>query len=174
MYVIDTYYVWRKKKVLVAQLYLTLCNPMECSPPGSSVHGILQAKILEWVAISFSRGSGEKWFTIYLLWIKSPKCFQKQHDFFFSLRALCRLSNSDSPANHFSSHILKWKAGSGTKLTGRKGLPVIRTSDMAFEVICLNASHALYHYCFLKDKLGNSRERCFLPISFPKRDFKCW
>ena len=37
--------------VLVAQLYLTLYHPMDCSPPGSSVHGILQARILEWVAI---------------------------------------------------------------------------------------------------------------------------
>ena len=36
---------------------LPLCDPMDCSPPGSSVHGILQARILEWVAISFSRGS---------------------------------------------------------------------------------------------------------------------
>ena len=35
----------------------TLCDPMDCSPPGSTVHGILQARILEWVAISFSRGS---------------------------------------------------------------------------------------------------------------------
>ena len=34
---------------------LTLCNPIDCSPPGSSVHGILQERILEWVAISFSR-----------------------------------------------------------------------------------------------------------------------
>ena len=41
----------------VAQLSPTLCDPMDCSPPGSSVHGILQARILEWVAISFSRGS---------------------------------------------------------------------------------------------------------------------
>ena len=40
-----------------AQLCLTLCDPVECSPPGSSVHGILQARVLEWVAISFSRGS---------------------------------------------------------------------------------------------------------------------
>ena len=31
-----------------------LCNPMDCSPPGSSVHGIFQARVLEWVAISFS------------------------------------------------------------------------------------------------------------------------
>ena len=39
----------------VAQSCLTVCDPMD--PPGSSVHGILQARILEWVAISFSKGS---------------------------------------------------------------------------------------------------------------------
>ena len=44
-------------KVLVAQSYLILCDPMDCSPPGFSVHGILQARVLEWVAIPFSRGS---------------------------------------------------------------------------------------------------------------------
>ena len=38
----------------VAQLCLTLWDPMDCNPPGSSIHGIFQAKILEWVAISFS------------------------------------------------------------------------------------------------------------------------
>ena len=36
---------------------LTLCDPMDCNPPGSSVHGILQARILEWVAMASSRGS---------------------------------------------------------------------------------------------------------------------
>ena len=40
----------------VAKLCLTLCNPMDSSPWGSSVHGILQAKILEWVTISYSPG----------------------------------------------------------------------------------------------------------------------
>ena len=39
--------------VLVTYLCQTLCDPMDCSPPASSVHGILQARILEWVAISF-------------------------------------------------------------------------------------------------------------------------
>ena len=39
------------------QSCLTLCNPMDCSLPGSSVHGILQARILEWVAMPSSRGS---------------------------------------------------------------------------------------------------------------------
>ena len=43
--------------VSVTQLCSTLCDPMDCNPPGSSVHGILQARILEWVAIPFSRGS---------------------------------------------------------------------------------------------------------------------
>ena len=42
---------------LVAKSCLTLCDHMDCSPPGSSVHGIFQARILEWVATSFSRGS---------------------------------------------------------------------------------------------------------------------
>ena len=43
--------------MLVAQSCPILCDPMDCSPPGSSVHGISQARILEWVAIPFSRGS---------------------------------------------------------------------------------------------------------------------
>jgi len=42
---------------LVTQARLTLHDPMDCSPPDSSVRGILQPRILEWVAISFTRGS---------------------------------------------------------------------------------------------------------------------
>ena len=43
--------------LLSAQSRLTLCDPVDCSPPDSSVRGISQARILEWVAISFSRAS---------------------------------------------------------------------------------------------------------------------
>ena len=43
------------------QLCLTLCDPMDCNQAGSSAHGILQARILEWVAISSSRGSSQGW-----------------------------------------------------------------------------------------------------------------
>ena len=43
----------------VTQLCPTLCDPMDCSLPGSSIHGIVQARILEWVAIFFSRGSSQ-------------------------------------------------------------------------------------------------------------------
>ena len=47
-------YLLKHESVLVIQSCPTLCDPMDCNPPGSSVHGILQARILEWVAISFS------------------------------------------------------------------------------------------------------------------------
>ena len=46
----DDIYIYEKWKLLVAQSCLTLCNLMDCSPPISSAHGILQARILEWVA----------------------------------------------------------------------------------------------------------------------------
>ena len=45
--------------VLVPQLFLTLCNSMDCSPPVSSVHGIFQARELKWIAISFSKRSSQ-------------------------------------------------------------------------------------------------------------------
>ena len=56
--------------VLVAQSCLTLCDPAGCSLPGSSVHGILQARILEWVAIPFSEGSAwpSDWTWVFCIW----------------------------------------------------------------------------------------------------------
>ena len=48
-----------KVKVLAAQLCPTLCDPVNCSLPGSSVHGILQVRVLEWVTIPFSTGSSQ-------------------------------------------------------------------------------------------------------------------
>ena len=49
----------KRSEVLVAQSCPTLCDPTACSLPGSSVHRILQTRILEWVAIPFSRGSSQ-------------------------------------------------------------------------------------------------------------------
>ena len=46
-----------KSESEVAQLYLTLRDPMDCSLPGSSIHGIFQARVLEWGAIAFSENS---------------------------------------------------------------------------------------------------------------------
>ena len=50
---------YRSVLFLVAQSCPTLCDPMDCSPPGSSLHGILQARILEWVAKPSSRGPSQ-------------------------------------------------------------------------------------------------------------------
>ena len=55
----NNYFPEVKLEVLVAQLCPILCNPLDSKSPGSSVHGILQARILECVAILFSRGSSD-------------------------------------------------------------------------------------------------------------------
>ena len=66
-------------KILVAQACLTPCDPMDCSLPSSSVHGIFQARILEWVAMPFSQGSSHpREFALYVaenVWITNAKDF---------------------------------------------------------------------------------------------------
>ena len=57
LYILDISPLLNKVKLKVAHLCLTLCDPLDCSPPGSSVHEVFQARVLEWAAISFSRGS---------------------------------------------------------------------------------------------------------------------
>ena len=57
--------------VFIAQLCPTLCDPMNCSLPGSSVHGIFQARILEWVAIPFSMESGVLPYSSYFAFSKN-------------------------------------------------------------------------------------------------------
>ena len=53
------FFINREKESEVTQSCPTLCNPMDCSLPGSSVHGIFQSRVLEWVAVFFSRGSSQ-------------------------------------------------------------------------------------------------------------------
>ena len=72
-----------KDCVLVTQSSLTLGNPMDCSPPGSSVHGISQARILEWVAISYSRGSS--------------RCRDRTRVYCVGKRILYHLNHQESP-----------------------------------------------------------------------------
>ena len=60
----------------VVQSCPTLCNPMVCGLPGSSIHGILQARILEWVAISFTNGVNTSWvyFDLLALYLQFVPC----------------------------------------------------------------------------------------------------
>ena len=76
--------VWSEVKWSeVAEFCLTFCNPMDCSPPGSSIHGIFQVRVLKWVAISFSRG-------IFPTQGSSPGLLHCRW-------TLCRLSHQGSP-----------------------------------------------------------------------------
>ena len=52
-------YMYKRTRAKLLQLCLTVCDPIDYSPPGSSIHGILQARIMEWVAILFSRASSQ-------------------------------------------------------------------------------------------------------------------
>ena len=55
----DLHFINSAFACLATSAVSTLCDRMDCSPPGSSVHGMLQARVLEWVAMSFSRGSSQ-------------------------------------------------------------------------------------------------------------------
>ena len=72
-------YAWKKVKLLVTQSCLTLCDPKNCSPSGPSVHGILQARILAWVASPFSRGSS---------WSRDWTCVSSIEAWFFIIWAI--------------------------------------------------------------------------------------
>ena len=88
------------KCVLVTQSCLTLCNPMNYSPLGSSVHGILQARILGWVAIPFSRGSSQP-----RDWLKKESSPAPQLDIINSLVLILLYgSNLTSIYDYWKSH----------------------------------------------------------------------
>ena len=99
--------------VLVVQLCPTLCDPMDCGLPGSSVHGILQARILEWVAIPFSGGSSQprdgarvsclagRFFTI---WAKG-----KTHRWWLQPQNLKMLDPWKKSYDQPRQHIKKWR-----------------------------------------------------------------
>ena len=69
---------------LLELILLTLCDPVDCSPPGSSIHGILQARILEWVAISFSRGSSRFFATPWTVAHQAPLSVESSRQEYWS------------------------------------------------------------------------------------------
>ena len=107
---------WKwKVKSEVSQSCPTLSNPIDCSPPGSSVHGIFQARLLEWGATAFSRGFSymipkqldAKWKKqpwIQELWLHDPVKWWKHPNafFFFFLSLLCSLWNFSSPTKYWT------------------------------------------------------------------------
>ena len=112
--------------ILVAQSCPTVCDSMDCSPPGSPVHGILQARILEWVAISFCKWSSwprditkvsliaGRFFTIWA----TGKVLLSQ-----SCSTLCDTINCSLPISSvhgiFQARILEWVASSFSRASSR-------------------------------------------------------
>ena len=97
----------QKVKVLFTQSCPILCDPMNCSPPGFSVHGILKARILEWIAIPFSRGSAQlsDWTRVSLIagrvftvWVTR----EVHIDFCFFLEFLCFFCDPEYDCNLIS------------------------------------------------------------------------
>ena len=93
-----------KRKVKVAQPCLTLCDPLDCSLPGSSIRGIPQARILEWVAFPFFRGSSQPkdWTQV--------SCTKGR---FFRLWATREAYHSTLPNYKYNLFITRKKGGSG-------------------------------------------------------------
>ena len=85
-----------KSQSEVAQSYPTLSDPMDCSPPGSSIHGIFQARVLEWGAIAFSDIYIHIQFNIIHTHTHTQSCLD--------IRNLCKLFSS--PVLHILLHII--------------------------------------------------------------------
>ena len=103
-----THWFYWKVPLAGTQLCPTLCDPMDCSPSSSSVHGIFQARILEWIAISFSRQ------LLYLYWLQSS-----------STASLRNLRNFLEPCNElFSPTMQKDTLQRFRNMVGNKAFPV--------------------------------------------------
>ena len=88
-------------RINVAQSCVTLCNSMDCSLPGSSLHRILQARILKWIAISFSRGSS---------WPRNQTWVSHVAGRCFFLRATREASRIHWEFNYLTKAVLEWKS----------------------------------------------------------------
>ena len=120
---------------VLAQSWPTLCYPMDCRPPGSSVHEILQARILEWLAISFYRGSSQ---TRGWNWVSyaAGRCFSMSYVLQLNCSELI-LSSSLSGTNHSHANLVTWKHKEGArsfwKGTAHSSLHITRSFFCKFQ-----------------------------------------
>ena len=154
-------------KVLVTKLCPTLLTPMDCSLPGSSVHGIFQARILEWVAISFSRGSywprvwtqvsciAGRFFTI---WATREAPRSPRSDSLLCLSLLEPMASrfSHSASNRAGKYSFKWLF----KLQWPRPHNLLLASPVSDPVSRLTSHIYLYSlllaYCLVSDLPGSS------------------
>ena len=128
---------------LVVQSYLTLCDFVDCSPPGSSLYGILQARILEWVAMPTSRGSSQPRDWTQVSWLAGRFCLSHQESPY--ILGAWRQVEDSRRINHFKTYLVSTAAvpnlfGTGDWFHGGQ-LATDRDQD-GFE-----KSQVLYIYC---------------------------
>ena len=128
----------------VAQSCPTLCNPMDCSLPGFSVHGIFQARVLEWAAISFSRGSSQPRDQTLVSCIASRR---------FTVWATREVSPAQSNYKwHFLhwalfSVLLWWGSGHDVLPVSQSSFSQIKNSWLGFFRITLLVFKEIWHPC---------------------------
>ena len=95
----------KKKESEVAQSYPALCNPMDHSPPGSSVHGIFQARVLEWGATAFWIVANTSNYHRFLLIFTQNQNSEQKTNFF--IQATCRILVPEKSEKHhtFNKHL---------------------------------------------------------------------
>ena len=149
----------KKVKVLVAQLCPTLSDPTDCNPPGSSVCGIYRARVLEWVAILFSRASSQPRDRTWVSWIA---------DRFFTVWPLVKMMGKKADNLWSKSKFLRrglWctrsvslegKRSSGQENFMRRKWPILwKTSP-------LELSTEIYLYSFISETCSNVLEPVML------------
>ena len=130
------------ENVKVTQSCPTLCNPLDCSPPGSSVHGILQARILEWVAIPSSKTSS---------WPKDRIWVPIQIYTSFIIQFKC-------PHFWVSSTLASWKInGTVSLLCSHNTLTIVH---MLFYIYFLTTVNFIYFYCVFRLKYSQFTMLC--------------
>ena len=142
------------------------CDPMDCSLPDSSVHGILQARILEWVAISFSRGSSRPRDRI---WVS---CIEIESEVAQSCPTLCDPMDCNLPGSSvhefFKARVLEWvvisspaQQADSLSLSHQRSPTRPQTPNHAVEVRNLNHWIAReVPWGFLNSKNIHSRREC--------------
>ena len=129
---IITLLVWKKNESEVAQSCPTLWDPVDCSPPGSSVHGILQARTLEWVAIYFSKRNYSK----------------KESEVTHLCQTLCDPMDYSLPGSSihgiFQARVLEWVAtGAGKTGIYRAGWHSVDSDNQRTVVLISHASSVM-------------------------------
>ena len=178
---------WRKCLYRVCALshVLTLCSPAGCSPPGSTVHGVFQARILEWVAVSYLRGSywSRQWTWVSCIgkWVLYHWAAWEAHLYHGNQQTpQSGLLNSYQHTAGYAALAPGILLGSWELELALTGIGVDRTTPIwarAPELVCLlsgSFSLAVLRFSCSQIPQTHIADHCFLPHRCNRRFYDCW